>query len=230
MQPRYTFLPAREPEDLARCFALRHEVYSVEKGWEPLRRSDLEFDPWDHFSDHVLALGADGSTVGTARLVYDWPLGLPADAVAVLPGGVERGNLCAVGRLVVAKPERGQQFLVLMGLSRLLMHAAHSRRKTTWCAFLEAPVLEALEFLGMEPCSQGEPVPHHGTARILVTGSIDQLCEVLFSPEIDRLLTEQEEDPGEGAARRFVANCPACGTPSSRPLPYDFLYMFGSVW
>jgi predicted GNAT family N-acyltransferase len=194
MDPRYTFRPVRDAEDLARCFALRHEVYSVEKGWEPIHPSGLEFDHWDHFSDHVLALSEDGSTAGTARLVFDSPLGFPEDSTSALPGDIDRRELCAFGRLIVAKGERGQQFLVLLGLSRMLVHRAFLRRKTKWCAFLEAPVLETLEFLGMESSYKSEPVPHHHTARILVIGGVQQSCEALFSPDVNRLLAEHGED------------------------------------
>jgi hypothetical protein len=204
MEAMVTFRPVRDLEDLERCFALRHRVYSVEKRWEPIHPSGLEMDAWDHFSDHVIAVGADGLTAGAARLVYHSPLGFPEDAKSALPGDIDRGELCAFGRLVVAKRERGQQLVVLLGLSRRLMHCASLRRKTQWCALLEAPVLAALEFLGMKCRSRSDPVPHHNTARILVTGRIDQLCDVLFAPDVNRLLAEHGEETCSHRFRKCV--------------------------
>jgi predicted GNAT family N-acyltransferase len=72
--------------DRARAFTLRHEVFVLEQDVP----EDLERDEHDDTADHVLAEDAAGRVVATGRLVQ-------------LDGGVGK-----IGRMAVARPERGR--------------------------------------------------------------------------------------------------------------------------
>lgn len=72
-------------DDRKAAFAIRHEVFVVEQG-VPVQ---LELDEQDASAVHVLALGEDGSAVGTGRYY------------------VEDGAVAHVGRLAVLAPARG---------------------------------------------------------------------------------------------------------------------------
>ena len=58
---------------------LRYRVFVDEKGWEKPEDhpGGLETDAFDPYSIHAIALGTDGTPLGTARMVLNSPQGLP---------------------------------------------------------------------------------------------------------------------------------------------------------
>jgi predicted GNAT family N-acyltransferase len=84
-EPAVTVVPVGGGADLAAAYAVRHQVFVREQG-VPV---ELEIDEHDPDADHVVARLADGTVVGTGRLVLE-------------PEGV--GHL---GRLAVLAEVRG---------------------------------------------------------------------------------------------------------------------------
>jgi N-acyl amino acid synthase of PEP-CTERM/exosortase system len=76
----FKFVVATSEDLLRRVQKLRYRIYVEECGFE--RPEDhpegIEKDPYDPYSIHLAALNAEGDVVGTARLVLNSPLGLPA--------------------------------------------------------------------------------------------------------------------------------------------------------
>ncbi|CAM5412876.1 GNAT family N-acetyltransferase OS=Streptomyces alboniger OX=132473 GN=CP975_09040 PE=4 SV=1 [Streptomyces alboniger] len=85
---------AQGPDDLEDCFAVRKEVFVVEQQVP----QDLEYDAYDAGAVHVLAVGADGTPLGTGRL-------LTGSAAAAKNGG--QSGIGALGRLAVRRSARG---------------------------------------------------------------------------------------------------------------------------
>jgi len=88
------------------CFALRHDVYCRELGFEPIRADGLERDAYDDHSLHYL-LGhvPSGAWAGCVRIVLDdgAGIGLPFERARLpLLADVPRGSLGEISRLTVA--------------------------------------------------------------------------------------------------------------------------------
>ncbi|MFJ2744015.1 GNAT family N-acetyltransferase [Streptomyces sp. NPDC087440] len=90
----YVVRVAEGAEDLEACFAVRKEVFVVEQEVP----AELEYDAYDARAVHVLAVGEDGTPLGTGRLLYG------ADAAGKTGAGPEVGSL---GRLAVSAGARG---------------------------------------------------------------------------------------------------------------------------
>ncbi|MFH8475204.1 GNAT family N-acetyltransferase [Streptomyces sp. NPDC018000] len=83
-----------EEQDRAACFQLRKEVFVGEQNVP----EELEYDAYDTDAVHVIAVAADGSALGTGRLLHG------PDAAAKTGGDLTVGSL---GRLAVIKEARG---------------------------------------------------------------------------------------------------------------------------
>ncbi|MCX4968784.1 GNAT family N-acetyltransferase [Streptomyces sp. NBC_00654] len=90
----YTTRRALDDSDLAACFQIRKDVFVGEQRVP----EEIEYDAHDADAAHVLALAADGSALGTGRLLH-------GPAVADRTGGdLTAGSL---GRLAVTREKRG---------------------------------------------------------------------------------------------------------------------------
>ncbi|MBW5482847.1 GNAT family N-acetyltransferase [Streptomyces bambusae] len=89
----YEVRVARTEADRAACFAVRTEVFVVEQSVP----ESIEYDAYDADAVHVLAVGPDGSPLGTGRLLHG-----PA---AVAKTG--SADVASLGRLAVLKSARG---------------------------------------------------------------------------------------------------------------------------
>ena len=102
----FTIIETAWERDAARLGTVRHAVFIDEQGVPEV----LEWDEYDAVSTHWLALAADGSPIGCARLLPDGHIG----RMAVLPGwrkrGVGQALLAAVLRTAQA---RGHRMLML---------------------------------------------------------------------------------------------------------------------
>jgi N-acyl amino acid synthase of PEP-CTERM/exosortase system len=78
--PYFRFTCVRDAADLATVYAIRYQVYCVERGFldEADYPAQLETDAYDSHALHVLATHRGGHPAGTARLVMHSPLGFPA--------------------------------------------------------------------------------------------------------------------------------------------------------
>lgn len=104
MAESYTVHLAAGPDDVAACYAVRHEVFVIGQA-VPV---EIERDELDEAADHAVAVDADGAVVGTGRLVSRPDRVGVVGRMAVLPAVRGRGVGAAVlGRLEAAAAERG---------------------------------------------------------------------------------------------------------------------------
>ncbi len=141
--------------DLALARGVREEVFVVEQGVPP----ELEYDELDATSLHVLAVDADGTPLGTARLISG------AQALE-LTGGIEGRVL--LGRLAVVKAARGT------GLGAALVRAieAAGRERGARECELHAQVqalgfYERLGYAAEGPVYDDAGIPHRTMTRVL---------------------------------------------------------------
>lgn len=86
---------AESTADRKACFAVRQEVFVAEQGVP----EEIEYDAYDDAALHVLAVGDDGTALGTGRLLHG------AAAEAKTGGDPAVGSL---GRLAVTRAARGR--------------------------------------------------------------------------------------------------------------------------
>ncbi|MFD8062580.1 GNAT family N-acetyltransferase [Streptomyces cyaneofuscatus] len=119
--PPYTVRRAVEESDLAACFQVRKEVFVGEQNVP----EEIEYDAYDPTAVHVLAVAADGTALGTGRLLHG------ADAAGKTGGDLTVGSL---GRLAVTRQARGlgvgaalvraiEDEAVRLGLTAMDLHA-----------------------------------------------------------------------------------------------------------
>ncbi|CAM5658777.1 acetyltransferase [Streptomyces spiroverticillatus] len=152
----YTVRPADGPEDLQACFAVRKEVFVVEQEVP----AELEYDTYDSTAVHVLAVGEDGTPLGTGRLLYG------ADAAGKTGGGPEVGSL---GRLAVSAAARGLG--VGAALVRGIEEAARERGLTAVDLHAQTHALGFYERLGYAaygPVFLDAGIDHRAMRRELV--------------------------------------------------------------
>ncbi len=87
---------------------VREAVFVVEQGVPP----EIELDEWDELSDHAVARCADGTVVGTGRLLPDGHIG----RMAVLPAWRGSGAGAAILRALLEQARR-------RGLRRVVLNA-----------------------------------------------------------------------------------------------------------
>ncbi|MFJ9684316.1 GNAT family N-acetyltransferase [Streptomyces bacillaris] len=90
----YTTRRAVEESDLAACFQVRKDVFVGEQDVP----EEIEYDAYDATAVHVLAVAADGTALGTGRLLHG------EVAAAKTGGDLTAGSL---GRLAVTRQARG---------------------------------------------------------------------------------------------------------------------------
>ncbi|MFF9363467.1 GNAT family N-acetyltransferase [Streptomyces griseoluteus] len=94
MSTPYTVRVAEDPADREACFAVRKEVFVGEQGVP----QDIEYDSYDATALHVLAVGGDGTPLGTGRLLH-------GEAAAGKTG--LDASVGSLGRLAVTRRARG---------------------------------------------------------------------------------------------------------------------------
>ncbi|MBT2425651.1 GNAT family N-acetyltransferase [Streptomyces sp. ISL-112] len=119
--PPYTTRRAVDQSDLAACFQVRKEVFVGEQNVP----EEIEYDAYDPTAVHVLAVAADGTALGTGRLLHG------AGAAGKTGGDLTVGSL---GRLAVTRRARGfgvgaalvraiEDEAVRLGLTAVDLHA-----------------------------------------------------------------------------------------------------------
>jgi predicted GNAT family N-acyltransferase len=145
---------AATAEELAAVYAIRREVFIVEQGIPEAE----EWDDLDATSEHLLAFGADGAPLGTARLIH----GGPALAITGRAGAV------LLGRLAVSRAARGT------GLGAALVRAVEAaglaRGATELELHAQVPALGFYQRLGYTahgPEYLDGGIPHRTMTRAL---------------------------------------------------------------
>ncbi|MFD0274499.1 GNAT family N-acetyltransferase [Kitasatospora sp. NPDC127111] len=141
--------------DLALVHGVRREVFVVEQGIA----EEEEWDDLDGTSEHLLAVGADGRPLGTARLIH-------GEQALKLTGGIEGRVL--LGRLAVVRTARGT------GLGAELVRAveaagvARGAREVELHAQVRAMgFYERLGYVAEGPEYLDAGIPHRTMTRVL---------------------------------------------------------------
>ena len=153
------------------AYRLRHQVYCLERGYEP-SRGGRETDDFDQDAGHILlSQRSTGRVVGTVRVVVaedgapsGLPLGLicPAELLATLP----QGRTGEVSRFAISKELRdvtaGSSMPMRLGLVRGIVQLSAARGLTQWCAVMEPTLLRLLRISGIHFQPLGPVIEHHG--------------------------------------------------------------------
>ncbi|WP_406728028.1 GNAT family N-acetyltransferase [Streptomyces sp. GD-15H] len=155
MSTPYVVREAVEPGDREACFAVRKEVFVAEQGVP----ENLEYDAHDSGAVHVLALGEDGTALGTGRLLH-------GEAAAAKNGGDASAG--ALGRLAVMRRARGLG--IGAALVRGVEEAARARGLTAVDLHAQTHALGFYGRLGYEaygPEFLDAGMPHRAMRRVL---------------------------------------------------------------
>ncbi|MCX5114242.1 GNAT family N-acetyltransferase [Streptomyces sp. NBC_00378] len=151
----YTTRSAVGEQDLAACFLVRKDVFVGEQDVP----EEIEYDEYDAVALHVIALAADGSALGTGRLLHG-----PA-AAAKTGGDPAVGSL---GRLAVTRAARG------LGVGAALVRAIEDAARELGLAAVDlhaqTHALGFYERLGYEAYGPEFPdagIPHRAMRRTL---------------------------------------------------------------
>lgn len=107
--PGFSILPIFNVDDLPRCFALRHQIYCEELGFEPCNEAKQETDRYDAFSEHfLLTHDRSGQSAGTVRNVVPCQdhHTLPVERFITIPH--DRATVCEISRIAVPGWLRGK--------------------------------------------------------------------------------------------------------------------------
>ena len=180
----FTVTVANTREALEAAFRLRHQVYCVERGYEP-GQGTRETDRFDARSGHVLlAQRSTGRVVGTVRVVApvlhgpgaDLPLQrlCGPDVLRTLP----RAGTGEVSRFAISKDLRNagctSNAALRLGLMQGVLRLSGPMGLTHWCAVMEHALLRLLRLSAVHFQSLGPAVEHRGL-RQPCWASIDAL-------------------------------------------------------
>lgn len=183
---------ADTPELVRDAHILRHQVYCMERGYEP-GQDGLEVDAYDAHAAHVvLRLTGCGTVVGTARLILptSGAGGFPMQGL-VTPGrfaALPVAGLAELSRFAVSKQRRGLSpaaaSLSRLALVRGLVQLSQQRGVTHLCAVMERTLLRLLLASGIHFADMGPVVEHHGLRQ-------PTWCEI--APMLAQMREEQPE-------------------------------------
>ncbi|MFE6762638.1 GNAT family N-acetyltransferase [Streptomyces sp. NBC_01423] len=151
----YTTRTVTDEQDRAACFQLRKEVFVGEQNVP----EEIEYDAFDADAVHVIAVAADGTALGTGRLLHG-----PA---AAAHNGVDP-TAGSLGRLAVSKEARGLG--VGAALVRAVEDAARDRGLAAVDLHAQTHALGFYERLGYEPYGpefMDAGIPHRAMRRAI---------------------------------------------------------------
>ena len=151
----YTTRTVTDERDRAACFQLRKEVFVGEQNVP----EEIEYDAHDADAVHVIAVAADGTALGTGRLLHG-----PA---AAAHNGVDP-TVGSLGRLAVSKEARGLG--VGAALVRAIEDAARGHGLAAVDLHAQTHALRFYERLGYEPYGpefMDAGIPHRAMRRTI---------------------------------------------------------------
>ncbi|SED88625.1 Predicted N-acyltransferase, GNAT family [Streptomyces sp. 2131.1] len=151
----YTTRTVTDEQDRAACFQVRKEVFVGEQNVP----EEIEYDAFDADAVHVIAVAADGTALGTGRLLHG-----PA---AAAHNGVDT-TVGSLGRLAVGKEARGLG--VGAALVRAVEDAARNRGLAAVDLHAQTHALGFYERLGYEPYGpefMDAGIPHRAMRRAI---------------------------------------------------------------
>ncbi|MEV0009646.1 GNAT family N-acetyltransferase [Streptomyces sp. NPDC051840] len=151
----YSTRRALDESDRAACFQVRKDVFVGEQGVP----EDIEYDALDATAVHVLAVAADGSPLGTGRLLH-------GEKAADRTGGdLTVGSL---GRLAVTRAARG------LGVGAALVRAIEEEARGLGLAAVDLHAqthalgfYERLGYTAYGPEFPDAGIPHRSMRRVL---------------------------------------------------------------
>ena len=179
---------ATTPQQQEEAFRLRHQVYCLERNFEP-GEDGLERDEYDPLSRHVLLRDrCTSQVIGTVRLV------LPAlcGSVAMLPmervtnpsrlRQLPRKQLAEVSRFALSKCQRAANgtlgALLRLCLIRGIVQLSGELNLTHWCALMEPKLLRLLQTSAIYFHRISGMVEHHGLRQPSCVGLAEMLGRV----------------------------------------------------
>ncbi len=163
---------ANTPAALDAAFRLRHQVYCVERGYEP-SQNGREQDGFDTGAGHVLLTQRrSGLVVGTVRVVAPARAGSAAilpmqrlcrpDVFRTLP----LANTGEISRFAISKDLRDPGCTghtpLRLGLMQGILRVSSDMRLTHWCAIMEHTLLRLLRVSGIHFQPLGPAIEHRG--------------------------------------------------------------------
>ncbi len=163
---------ADTPDTLEAAYRLRHQVYCIERGYEP-GQGTLETDRFDRRAGHaLLTQRSTGRVVGTVRVIApsldgpgaDLPMQLlcSRDVFRTLPVG----RTGEISRFAISKDLRDAacagSMPLRLGLMRGIVELSAGMGITHWCAVMEHTLLRLLRMSGIHFQLLGPAIEHHG--------------------------------------------------------------------
>jgi N-acyl-L-homoserine lactone synthetase len=162
---------ADTPEKLRAVYRLRHQIYCMERGYEP-GEGTLETDRFDLRAQHaLLTQRSTGRLVGTVRIIASSPTGsdadLPMSSLCESPviRSLPRRGTGEISRFAISKSLRdaGVDGIPLrLGLMRGVVQLSAEMGIHNWCAVMEHTLLRLLRGSGIHFQPIGPAVEHHG--------------------------------------------------------------------
>ena len=163
---------ADTPAQVQEALRLRHQVYCLERGYEP-GQDGIETDAYDAHSSHVvLRLAACGTVIGTARLILPRAAkrsdSFPMQAVCAGErfSALPFLDTAEISRFSLSKERRGMSTaatsLSRLALVRGLVQLSQQEGITHWCAVMERTLLRLLRASGIHFEHMGPLVEYHG--------------------------------------------------------------------
>lgn len=142
---------AVEQEKIQHAQRVRYSVYSEAGYIKPEDYPDQCFrDEYDECSVHFVALKGE-QPIGSVRLVLDSPRLIPLENYFnVHLRHAPRERIAEASRLVVAKPYRGGQRLVMLALARAMYTHSRKRGITHWYAMISDKLAHSFSRFGIE--------------------------------------------------------------------------------
>ena len=170
------------------AYRLRHQVYCLERGYEPSTNC-LETDVYDKHAMHVvLCLRGCGTVIGTARMILpqwhqptrSFPMQAVCDPTTL--DVVPFMSTVEVSRFAISKERRSLSpaatSLSRLALVRGLLQLSQQADITHWCAAMEPTLLRLLRSSGIHFKALGPLVEYHGLrqpAFCQLTGMLNRM-------------------------------------------------------
>ena len=180
-EQEYAVELASSAETAEEAYRLRHQVYCLERGYEP-DNGGLETDAFDAHARHVvLRRKSTGLVVGTVSLVLSsldapersWPMQRVCDPS--LLSHLSPATTAEVSRFAVSKQRRGVSragdALMRLALVRGLVQLSNEIGITHWCAVMERTLLRLLQASAIHFQPLGPLVEYHGLRQPAVETS-----------------------------------------------------------
>jgi N-acyl-L-homoserine lactone synthetase len=159
---------AHSPKQLSEVYQLRHQVYCLERGFEPGEDGE-ENDEFDCRSRHVLLRETDGQVVGTVRIIAPDQANLAASFPIQRLCGPELlqdlplATAGEISRFAISKQRRGgEAMLTRLALMRGIAQLSSEMGLTHWLAVMDRGLmrLQRRNSIRFEPL--GPLVSFHG--------------------------------------------------------------------